>query len=279
MTVNELMEDVCALGFEKEISGELSFFTAANRALRFINSSLPAVKVKKLIVGGDEGSIVFESYRHTPGCRNSFSLSGSAFSFKANGSGSYTVCDADGEFSGSFDGEYSAVRGFLRANAKITFSGSEGFTVLNLTTFEGTFGGDEEKIPLYEDFRAVDISRIAPDFLSAAGPIEDSRGVAVKDSRISYGFIYIPRSYQGEISFYYNRRYKKILPEGEDTTVDILPEYEHLLPLLTASYLWLDDDEEKAGYYMNIYREELSRLRSLGERKIDTGYSDVLGWA
>ena len=64
-----------------------------------------------------------------------------------------------------------------------------------------------------------------------------------------------------------------------DSEVDIPREIEHLVPLLTAAYVWLDDDEEKASYYMAIYRENLASLKLYSTSCKNNSYVDLTGWA
>ena len=64
-----------------------------------------------------------------------------------------------------------------------------------------------------------------------------------------------------------------------DGELDIDPECEHLLALLSASYIWLDDDAEKAQYYMSLYREGMASLKLYSTRCVNAEYEDVTGWA
>ena len=50
------------------------------------------------------------------------------------------------------------------------------------------------------------------------------------------------------------------------------------MPILTAAFYLLDDDEEKAAYYMSVYKTEAARLRSFGT-PISSVYHDTTGWA
>ena len=63
------------------------------------------------------------------------------------------------------------------------------------------------------------------------------------------------------------------------SALDIPSELEHLVALVTASYVWLDDDPEKAQYYMSLYREGMSALKIYTRRAVDTAFTDATGWA
>ena len=53
----------------------------------------------------------------------------------------------------------------------------------------------------------------------------------------------------------------------------------HLLPLLTAAYLWLDDDSAKAQFYMQMYMEGIRDVRISRPTSQDTEIKDTHHWA
>jgi hypothetical protein len=69
-----------------------------------------------------------------------------------------------------------------------------------------------------------------------------------------------------------------MLASDGDIQIDMPRELEHVLPLLVASFLWLDDDEAKAQYYLAIYRDLMNTVRRYGNRCINTAYYGN-GWA
>lgn len=82
----------------------------------------------------------------------------------------------------------------------------------------------------------------------------------------------------GTFTFYYT----KILPDitastADDFEIPIDHEVEQLLPLLTAYYVWLDDDERKAVMYYNQFdsmkQEILQRMRE----KQDMNKAEIIG--
>ena len=64
----------------------------------------------------------------------------------------------------------------------------------------------------------------------------------------------------------------------KDAPLDIPSGAAHLLSLLVAAFIWLDDDAEKAQYYMALYRDGLAayKYRQLSQR--DKKYH-TNGWA
>lgn len=67
--------------------------------------------------------------------------------------------------------------------------------------------------------------------------------------------------YKGSFRIYYNKACTEVNQTTQNTFVPELPtKAHHLIPLLAAYYLWLDDDERKAVQYYNMYETELSLL-------------------
>ena len=65
--------------------------------------------------------------------------------------------------------------------------------------------------------------------------------------------------YAGMFRIYYNKQCTDISPTTSDAYVPELPnKVHHLIPLLAAYYLWLDDDAAKAAQYYNMYETELA---------------------
>lgn len=65
--------------------------------------------------------------------------------------------------------------------------------------------------------------------------------------------------YAGSFRVYYEKAATTINSTTPDTFVPEIPtKVHHLIPLLAAYYLWLDDDERKAVQYYNMYETELA---------------------
>ena len=88
----------------------------------------------------------------------------------------------------------------------------------------------------------------------------------------------IPESYFGKINLIYKRAPEKLVGNPDDD-VPVPDGCEHLLPLLAASYVWLDDDPEKSQYYMSLYREAMSAVKYYDRAHIDNSYHVINGWA
>ena len=88
----------------------------------------------------------------------------------------------------------------------------------------------------------------------------------------------MPSEYREELFLTYYRSPSKITGDDGNAVIDISDECAPMLPLLTASFLWLDDDAAKAQYYMSLYRDLVANVRRYSTNKIDTAYR-ANGWA
>lgn len=281
MTLNELLSEVAALGFESNLGADSAFLSAANRALRLIYSELSIQGKVRVLAGVPSPLSHIPYYRHTGEGDARFPLCGIAYSFKVEGRGAYTVRDADGERSFTFDtgeGGESAQYGLLRAPGELVFQGEYYYTVCDLCCYDSLLSDGEGRIPLYTERVRYPVAERLPDFLCFAREPCDSQERPLAEATLEDGALWLPRDYTGEVHITYRRRPRTVTSDLRDATVDISGEGEVLLPLLTAAYLWLDDDSEKAQYYMALYREAVDRIRRYHVHTVLGHYRDVTGW-
>ena len=92
------------------------------------------------------------------------------------------------------------------------------------------------------------------------------------------GRLILPDGYSGEIRINYHRAPIKTSGTDPDERIDIPPECEELLPLLVASYVWLEDSPDIAQYYRSLYREGINTLRR-NLTRVGAGEYSTNGWA
>ena len=277
MTLNQLKAEVAGLGFEKELEDDEALKICANRALRLIFTERPVRKMLNLSLYEPQILTRVPIICHRDGEEISVELLGRCFSFRAYGKGSYRIKDSDGTREGSFCGGGIYVKGFLKDSANISFFGDCFFTIHDLTSFDAKPSEDAEDIPAASNERSINLKKIADDFLAFDGLPKDENGREIKSASLCDGILRLPRSVNGEISLVY-RRSPSPITSGDDKEIDIPAECEELLPLLTASFLWLDDDAEKAQYYMAIYKDAISNIKRFSNSGIDNSYR-TNGWA
>lgn len=82
----------------------------------------------------------------------------------------------------------------------------------------------------------------------------------------------------GNIEVYYVRRAQELTRDNAEENIDVHPAAESLLPLLVASYLWLDDNGELATHYLKLYHTEAEELRRLLYRHGSVEILSTNGW-
>ena len=139
-------------------------------------------------------------------------------------------------------------------------------------------GENPESIPLLNEDIILDMASLTNDFLSFSRPPEDGFGNPLSGAVISGDEIRIPSSYSGGVTLFYNRLPREISKDAPESDIDIPEKLSHLLPLLTASSLWLDDEPERAVYYADAYREGMAKVKRLSSSQIDRSVKDLLRW-
>lgn len=278
MTYNDLCTEVAALGFENEIESQAGLKTAANRALRMIFTEHPLYDTVTLYKPDITPTVRIDSLLHKGADTDTIPYNAKAYSFKTHGSGSYKICESGEEQIFSFTGNGKVHRGFLHGEGKLVFVGEYCYTVYDLRIFEDIFGGTVDDIPVQNGYTEYDLTRYAEKFLCAASLPEREDGAPISESSVFGKIMKIPDAYSGKIHL----RYKKAptdINESSDEEIAMPHGCEHLLPLLTAAFVWLDDDAEKAQYYMSLYKEAMAAVKYYERPLVDNSYRTTDGWA
>ena len=277
MTLNQLKTAVAKLGFERELEDSEALRISANRALRLIFSERPVKKELWLSADAPAIGTRIPIISHNGKENTAIELHGCCFSARAYGKGGYILTDKNGSREASFNGHGVIIRDFFKDEAEISFTGESFFTVHELCSFTSLCSEKSEDIPVKSAYRTIDVKAIAKDFLAFDGMPTDEYGRALKGVTLSDGTVMIPWEMKGQFKLTY-RRSPAPIRTGEDKEIDVGSECEELLPLLTAAYLWLDDDAEKAQYYMALYKDALSTVIRYSNSGIDPSYR-TNGWA
>ena len=86
--------------------------------------------------------------------------------------------------------------------------------------------------------------------------LTEGRDFTVRNSAVRF-----LRDFDVPITLHYVRRAHMLSMDTLDKPLDVHPMAESLLPLLTASYLWLDDRGDLATQYLSLYRAEAEELK------------------
>lgn len=280
MTLRELQTEVSALGFDSTVECDALFITSANRALGIIFDERCVTGDVRILAVCPPVLKHIDAFVHQGGEVDALPVSGRAYSMCLSGTGVVTI-EANGEVrTESFNGKSVHMRGFINGDGKIIFSGDSGFTVSSFNVYGEIFGSSESDIPDGSELHFYDVSAMVDDFVSFVSPARDSKGNIIKNATLSDGKLIIRGEYNGAVHLTYRRSPARI-SSVLDTKIDVPREDEARLSILTAAFLWLDDDGEKARYYMQLYREfgesrkEIAPTTYGGTAK----YVDVNGWA
>ena len=277
MTYNELKTEVAQLGFSRVIEDENALYTVATRALSALFLERGQKSVARIPIIAPKLTNVYKTVSVPAGETVSLQLVGTAFSFKPLGNGAYTQKDGNERTRVNFSASDGAVKGIIKTGeCELTISADEDLTVLGLASFLGSFGSGTKSIPVYEESYLIDPSEHIKDFRSLAGPVTRENGQIETQVGTCGNHLTLPFLYGGTLVITYYRTPRAILRTGED--IDLPRECEPLYPLLVSAYLWLDDDSDKAQYYMALYRDGIARLEKSDRSAVRSTYV-TNGWA
>ncbi len=278
MTLNQLMQDVAALGFEGGIEDDDIFISSANRALGIIYSDRPVTD--EVTISYDAPGVLsyVPCYRHTGKDPATFKLPGKAYSFKCSGNGYFTVSEGYRRETREFHGNMLERHGTFADGGEITFFGDYAFAIYHLSSFDSQASLNTSDIKIYDGRERLSARDYIPDFLSFKSLPTDARGQAISGAYVREEYLYLPDNFRGEIRINYRCAPPTLSLLSPDSEIKLPRELEPLLPLLTASFMWLDDDSDRAEYYMSLYREGIAGVLRYHTREITTDYI-TNGWA
>ncbi len=278
MTLYELKNDVARLGFESYVEDEDTFLASANRALSLIYVDRPVSKRTVLHAKGPIVSLAREFIEHRSGDVITIPFSGKSISFRSSGTGTCIIKDPSGSNLVPLSTDSQLTKRFVKGDGTITLSGDFYFTVTNLAVFDDLISDQPTDIPEYSPYNEISIKECCNDFRAFLDQPRDKNGNVIESIKLIDGRVCVPYNYRGDIHITYYRTPAVIGGANENERIDISDECAPMLPLLTASFTWLDDDAAKAQYYMSLYRDLIANVKRYSTNKIDTVYR-VNGWA
>ena len=279
MTYKDLCNEITALGFETELESEERVLKAANRALMTIFTERPLYKKLTMFKRKLTPTIQIRTVSHVGGEDITIKYEGAkSYSFTTYGTGRCFIQGGSPIKTVDFSEEGEIHRGFLNGSGFLRFVGEYSYTVLDLAIFSETFSEKAEDIPTLSDFREYEMKKCCSDFLAFISPPTDEYGMTIEGATLKGGIMSIPESYSGKINLVYKSAPQKLTGNLDEEI--ILPSgCEHLPALLASAYVWLDDEDDKAQYYMSLYREAMSAVKYYDRESFDNKYYNVNGWA
>lgn len=302
MTVSELYNSVAQLGFEDSLEDDDRFFFAANRALLQVNALRPATGAYAL--HHDPLPNVVKENTFAPLQKYDelcFEARGvKAFYFEADGNGMMVVERWTGEGwlpilekELSSSRLFKSYRGFIPNETgeksdlvRLRFAGDYLYAVKNVAMYALLYSGDEKDIPAFEPHTRYDMRVLAPDFLAFEKPTvrRASDGEYLFDGYLieNGGTLLLPYEQNGLYEVLYQRRPNRIEYSAkvaeDETKIDLDEDLCALLPMLIASYVWVEDEPEKAAYYLDLYRERAAFVESRKRDPAPASVRSVNGW-
>ena len=305
MTVLELYNSVAQLGFEDSLEDESRFLFSANRALLQVNALRPATRT--CIINHEPLKNLVSENTFSP-LRKTTDLY-----FEAIGAKSYyfETCGGEGKFiiekyteegwkelsDDSIESSkiFKCCKGFVfedgdflneNDRVRLRFTGDYLYSVRNVAMYKEFYSKSEEDIPEYKSYVGYDISTLVDDFLALdTSPVkingdtsEINRNYDIENDRI----VLLPYDESGLYKVIYRKKPQEItgemLSKGDKHSVDLDEELCSLLPILVASYIWIDDEPEKAEYYLILYRERAVDFERRLSRTAPVNIKNVYGW-
>lgn len=304
MRVNELYKQVAELGFATSLDQDARerFYYAANRALIQVAAIRPAIKScivnhRPILNSISDITDLEISEEHCFECTGA-----KAYFFEYCGTGNAYVEYLDGnewqlaeQIPLVSQGiSYVQKKGFIKVgnnffsgSTRIRFAkGNYLYAIKDLALYTFVYSERVEDIPAYKECSRYDIKHSNPDFWGfCTPPIKEDTSF----ERMSAGYdiegehiLLLPRTVSGVYKVMYKHKPQAILteydPQNNEDEIDIEEDLAVLLPVLIASYLWIDEEPEKAQYYLGLYRESVLAI----ERKISHSAPTSIytnGWA
>lgn len=262
MTILDVKNAVVEYGFSRDLAdNDGLFYTVLNLAVKEANRLRPITECVTIV---HEPMRTVASYAtaalNKPDAPLAYTATARTVVFEVTGSGGVQVVGAT--IDGVAEAAWSGVAGWKTLVAKaasignitLRFSGDYPFYVRNVAFYDVEFPSTQE----VGDITEYDLSLIVDRFASVELPMtkngvpyhpEDPRTALVGGKLLR-----IPNSERGTFEIVcevYPPRYTSSSGDGAEIPLD--PDIAELVPLLVASYIWLDDEPEKAARYKNLY--------------------------
>lgn len=189
-----------------------------------------------------------------------------AFCFACDGVGVAVLIDEDGEREIPLlaNRQFRTYRGFCKGRSVLSFKGEHSYLVKNIAFYDRRLSLREEDIPSYERYSRYDLKRlieadgenlflgIEDEFFDGLPSLTHSK--APSFYREGRDVLLIPKELECELRVRYRKGFTRVTPLTEDSfTLEPDEEVLVLLPLLSAYFIWLDDEKNRAQEYYTQY--------------------------
>ena len=284
MTVNQVKDAVIAYGFNPDLDDNDRLFVEA------LNASIQEIQALRPTTGIIE--IVNEPYKPIYSVTDvteiaadmSFTAMARSAVFEVDGSGQVTVTAKEATV--TIDGAststaaWDAKSGWKRievcasAYSEITIAFSGVFHMRNMEFYEYPVPPTAHiKCGNHIDY---DLGDLASDYGAISYILRD--GFAYNGGSayriLNNEILRLPAEDRGTFEVVYTKRIDRI--EHDDTKIPLRHDVLAILPILVASYVWLDDEAERAQYYRTLFERRIATVPP--ERHV-TNIRDTKGWS
>ncbi len=283
MTVAELEGAVTRLGFAPSIEdGHELLLDAAERALGEISAVRPRVATVTLWHLTERPLFRMSLLEEIEGGKR-FSLpAGASFYLETLGTGQVSFRRGEGHLvlsPTSTPGRITVTADALpegEGTVECILHGVRGFRVPMLAIYAAPYAPDEPpRSP--SGVREYRLDTVCPEYLELCEPprLADGRPLcegAEGEYTLEGTTLCVTLPEDAPLRLTYRKRLR-IPPKGE---IPLSDEEAALLPLFCAAYVFLDDDPDKAAFYLGRFREGLAAIAPQRERL--SAFRDVLSW-
>lgn len=160
-----------------------------------------------------------------------------------------------------------------------------GYTVRNIAIYDKIYSDLDEDIPPFTEKVPYKVSALVNDFERFDSSPKDitSQKYLHRDYEIEGNdTVLLPLTEQGAYEISYIHRvitfdtYTDV--NSEEHLIDLDEDLASLMPSLVAAYVWLDDEPEKAQYYMNLYMQRAMQIQRESKDFNPVIFQSVYGW-
>ncbi len=184
-----------------------------------------------------------------------------------------------------FENELESDEGFFSAANRALYCANR---IRPRTSELEVFIGDDELCAFDKQingkcYKEFDMPALCPDFLClapscvlyGAKPLKENEDFLLLNGR---GVLLSPEK-AGTYRIRYYKKLRRIVGDDEGMELELDEDICQILPLLVASYVWLEDEEEKAEKYKSLFYAEASMIEDFSKKSYASGYNVSEGWS
>ncbi len=291
------------LGFEDSLEDIPAFYAAANRALLQINALRPMTAILDIFHRRPENLISGANHNIFEYIGEDIIFSASdnakAYYFETFGEGECRIEKYNSDTANwsiidivrFSDKSFTSHKGFIKQDGefiqglvRLRFIGDYSYQIRNAALWGVLYSSDATEIPAFEEYARYDMRKYDPRFIELCdNPFVSSftrltENYYFEDNSV----LLLPASEAREIKIKYKKSPALLIytdsPDSDNTVIELDPELVQLMPLLVAAYIWLDENDGKAQYYMDLYYRRAAEIQANKKSREGAKYVNVTGW-